>query len=111
MRKGTSRIERQRRQRRKNRLLEILVHRGALFIREVSVVHDVNAGGVESGYKFLRPAIVRVAKQANHRSTDGPYLFDGSHTIRAGLQHAFLDLSLQAGNADHEEFVDVGTDE
>ncbi len=111
VRKRASWVEGKRRQRGKNCLLEIGIHRGALLFRQIGIVLDVDARSVQGRHKLLGPAVMGAAEQAYDGGADGAQLFRRRHAIGTRLAHAFFNLPLQPGHAHHEELVNVGADE
>ncbi len=105
--KGTSGIERQRRQRGEDRLLEIRICGGALLFRQIGVVQDVNSRTLQRRHQFLAPAIMGITKQADDRSANGAQLLRRRHPVGTGFGDTLLDLPLQPGHAHHKELVDV----
>ncbi len=71
----------------------------------------MDARAVQGRHKLLRPAVVGAAEQPYDGGADGAQLFRWRHPVGARVADAFLNLPFQAGDAHHEEFVNVGADE
>ena len=100
------RINRQRREQRENVGEETLLEPGALGLLQVGAVDQGHADVCQFGPQFL-PALLLVMRQSRHRLADAGELLVGGQSVRAQRGDRLAHLTLQAGDAHHEKFVEV----
>ena len=111
LREGMRRVDRQRRQHRKDPIVEKLLDVGPLGFRKVGVVVKADVLGGELGLDLLVPAAVLVGDLTAHAFQDGGELRLGGHAVRGEGDGALLDLLLETADTDLEELVKVGADD
>ncbi len=107
MRKRPAWIERQRSENRKNLLGEKRVQLRALLQAEVRKIQQADMAGLQRRNQILPEEIVRPADQAPNYAANRFQRLRRAAAIQAGLLDAVFDLLRQAGDAHHEELVDV----
>ena len=105
-RKGMRGIDRDRRQDRKDLFCEIGVQPDALVGRQLRVVEDRDVGLAQFAPQ-IAPAIGLLGHQVGDPLLNRGQLPTRSQTLLTAVGHAGLDLTLEAGHADHVEFVEV----
>ena len=107
MRKRASRVEGQRRQHRKDSLLEVLGGAPELGLAQIGVVEHEDVFGRQRGHQLVE-ALAGLVQHALQFAANGDQLSPRTHAVRADLHRAGLHLSRKAGDPDHEKFVEVG---
>src|SRR5262249_40991410 len=104
--KWMRRIDGERGQQRENLPKELIFEPGPFFFRHVRPFdqHDALLG---QHLPQLAPALLLIACQRTDGLRDAGELFRRSEAIRALDRNAGALLALEAGNADHEEFIEV----
>ncbi len=108
VRKRASGIECQRGQNRKDSLVEVFRGPFNLRVTQLRVVVNEDSLLLERWHQSLQ-ASVSVIHQLLHFAADGNELGARSHAVRPNFHQTGLHLRLQAGHPDHEEFVQVRT--
>ena len=100
------RVDGERRQQRKDVGEEVVLEPGALGLLEVVGVDQRHALVGQVGAQ-RQPALLLVAGEDRHRLADARELLDRRQPFRALRGDALPHLALEAGDAHHEEFVEV----
>ena len=111
MRKRPPRVERQRCQYGEDHLGEILLDVGLLPAVQVGIAQEVNAGFLQIGQEIVLIAVTRLRQQLGNGFTNGRQLFGGGQAIEGKFRYAGGNLLLEAGDAHHEELIQVGADD
>ena len=106
-REGVGRVERERRQHRKDHALEVSRQLLAPLGLDRVPGQDAHALLGELGENVLGQGLRGEVQVAAHDLADRPELFDGGEPVRALLGHGRLELVVEARDADHEELVQV----
>ncbi len=104
---GTARVDPQWGEDRKDLCLEVGAQPIAISISKISIAKNLDAGGVQQRLQFF---IEDPTLLLHHGEHDGAKLFEllgGGHAVRRQVDHAGLDLILQARDTDHEELVEI----
>ena len=104
-------IERQRRQHRKDLALEVGFAESALLVGQLGVVEQANALIAQLGLNIVEPAAAMLIGQHVDGAADRDQLLGGRRAIGRAADHAGGDLLLDAGHADHKEFIEVGAED
>jgi hypothetical protein len=110
VRERTSGIERQRRQHR-HHVVEPGPGGGNLPGIELGMIEDADPGGVQLRQELVRPARAERAREPLRLVADLRELLRRRDPVGGRLRHARGDLLLEAGDADHEELVEVRRDD
>ena len=105
-REGMRRIDRERRQQRKNVVEEVILDPGPLGLGDVAAV-DQNDADVGEDSAQIAPDRLLVDGELRNRFVDHDQLFRGRQPVGAALGNALANLGLDAGDPDHEELVKV----
>ena len=105
-RERMGRVDRKRRQHRKEAIDEVAVEPLPLVILEPLGRHDGNARVGELGYQ-RNPTLLLLHHEPVGALVDGANLRCGAQAVLRGFDDARLDLTMQAGDADHVELVEV----
>ena len=99
-------IDGERGQQRKNLPKEMVFEPGLFFFRHIRRFdqHDALLG---QHLPQLAPALLLIACQHADGLSDAGELFRRGEPVRALDRNAGAQLALEAGNADHEEFIEV----
>ena len=100
------RIDRQRRQQREHMGEEMLLQPGAFRLLEVAAFDQRHAGRGQRRAQF-QPALLLIAGELRHRLADARELLVRRQPVGALVGDALAHLTLEAGDAHHEEFVEV----
>ena len=112
MRERMPRIDGERRQHRKDVAAKVGGQGIFLLVVDVLVQAQEDAFFFESGQELLAQTLERLAEHAAHLFADGGKLIARRHAVGAGADgDARSDFLLQAADADHEEFVEVGSED
>ena len=100
------RVDRQRRQQRKDVVEEVILDPGPLGLGDVAAAdqHDADVG---QDVVQVGPDRLLVLGELRHRLVDDVQLLQRGAAVGAAFGDAFADLRLDAGDADHEEFIKV----
>ena len=100
------RVDGERREQRKDLPQEVILEPALFLLRDVGAVdqHDALLGQHPAK---LEPALLLVGPQHRDRLADAGELLGGGETIRRLGGDAGAQLTLEAGNADHEELVEI----
>ncbi len=109
MRKRAARIEGQRRQHRKDSLMEILGGAPELGLAQIGVVEHEDVFGRQRGHQFVQTLarLVQHASSASRRMAIN--CARGPMPSGPDLHRARLHLGRQAGDPHHEKLVQIGT--
>src|ERR1700712_4141174 len=105
-RKRMRRIDRQRCQQREDVVKKMILDPGAFGLWNVAPVDQYDADLDEVAAQ-IAPYRLLVVGKVRHRLVDEHELFGGRQSIGTALGDAFTDLRLDAGDADHEKFIEV----
>ena len=105
-REGMRRIDRERRQQRENVVEEVILDPGPLGLGDVLAVDQDDADVGEHAAQ-VAPDRLLVGGELRDRLVDERELLGRRQAVGAALGDALADLRLDAGDADHEEFVKV----
>ncbi len=105
-RERVRRIDRERRQQRKDLPQEVLLEPGPFPLGDIRPV-DQHDPLLRQHLAQFAPALLLVAGQHRNRLGDAHQLLGRRQPVRALEGDAFAHLAAQAGDADHEEFVEV----
>ncbi len=100
------RVDGERREQRKDVGEEMLLQPAALRLFQLRTVDQGDAGGGEIRPQ-LQPALLLIAGEPPDRLDDAHELLVGREAIGAAADDALAHLALEAGDAHHEEFVEV----
>ena len=107
---GMAGIECQRRQGGEDLPLEVSSQELALLALEVAVGHHPDALFPETRDDVVRPALRGGLEHRQQAAADLGQLLGRRHPVRRWFDRTRSQLSPQAGDPDHEELVEVGTD-
>ena len=96
MRERPPRIERQRREHREDRLVEVFVQTSAVFFAEVGVIEQTDAGAFERGTDIFAQAAVRFVGQSNDFRADRFEQCRSGHPAGCGVAYSRSGLSASA---------------
>jgi hypothetical protein len=99
-------IDGERRQQREDVREEVLLKPVALRLLELRTVEQRDARGRQLRLQF-EPALLLVGSKPRHRFADPRKLLGWRQPVRALRHDALADLALEAGDAHHEELVEV----
>ncbi len=106
-RERVRRVQRQRRQDRKNLLAELCVQPSAIALGELFALHYHDAGCPQFAAQ-VRPQVLLIDDELARRLIDARKLLRRGQPIVARCRDPGADHALQAGHADHIELVQVG---
>ena len=104
---GMAGIEGERRQDREDLALEVSTQLAPLLHGKVVVGNDLDPGVPELRQQIVVPAAIDEFPLGLQVRTDAGQLLGRRHAVRRRLQRAPFELPHQAGDADHEELVQV----
>ena len=99
-------VDRERRQQRENMREKMLLKPAAVGFLDVAAVNQNDAGSCKLRPQ-LDPALLLVARELRHRLADTRKLLGGRQAVRTLGKNALAQLTLEAGDAHHEEFIEV----
>ena len=105
-REGMRRIDRERRQQREDVVEEMILDPGSFGLGDVAAV-DQNDADLGQDAAQVAPDRLLVAGQLGNRLVDQDELFGRGQAVGTALGNALAHLGLDAGDADHEEFIKV----
>ena len=100
------RIDGERREQRENLAKEMILEPGLLLFRHVGPV-DQDDALLGQHLPQLAPALLLIARQHRDRLRDARELLGRGEPVRALDGDAGAQLALEAGDADHEELVEI----
>ncbi len=100
------RVDRQRRQQWEDVVEEVILDPGALGFGDVAPIDQLDADLGED-IPQVAPDRLLVGSELRHGLVDHHELLGRQQAVRAALGDALADLRLDAGDTDHEEFVEV----
>ena len=103
---GMRRVDRQRRQQRKDVVQEVILDPAALALGDVAAI-DQNDADVGQDVAQIAPDRLLIVGELRHRLVDQHELLGGRQSVGAALGDPFPDLGLEAGDPDHEELIKV----
>src|SRR5262245_42319839 len=100
------RIDRERRQQRKDVGEKVFFEPAALGLLEIGGVHKHDVCGSQCRAQF-KPALLLIASELRDCLADARQLLSRGKTVRTLSQNALPQLAFQPGHANHEKFIKV----
>ncbi len=111
MRERPARVKGERSEDQEDGSMEVLVQASALFFAKVGIIDQHDAGPPELRADIVTQAAVGLIGEAHDLRADRSEKLRSRHASGGGGPDSRRGLLLQTGDAHHEEFVDVGTED